>query len=109
LIETAVVPDLVPHPASPLAVALACFNRGDGRWQPDAAVAAGEYFIEPTREPDGTLRVSVMEYSDFGNWSSLRSAWSPFDALQADGRVVPVDEHFLGLRLWQLAAEPQAV
>ncbi|MGI0130817.1 MAG: hypothetical protein ACREEC_11830, partial [Thermoplasmata archaeon] len=84
---------------SPFAISLAHFDRGTGDWASRTTATAGDYFLEPTGAPNGALRVSVMEYSDFGNWSTLRSAWSPFNVLKDDGRVVPLDEHFLGLEL----------
>lgn len=82
-----------PYQGSPLSVSLAYFDRkGAAGWflgpQPS------EMYIEPSTEPVEHFRVSVMEYSDEHNWSSLRLRQSPLAVLQADGAAKRVDDHW---------------
>lgn len=87
-----------PHPRSPLAIALAYGHRSRRgvRWDKNpAASMPTEFYLEPTSRPDGRFRISIVEYSDHMNWTSMRSMNSPLSVLQADGSTVPVDDHFL--------------
>ncbi len=90
-------PLISPHPASPLSVLIGRYSRTARAWLEATEVdtVADEFFLEPTRQPDDSFRLSVVEYSDSGNWSSLRSEYSPLNVMQRNGQVVPVDDHFL--------------
>ncbi len=92
-----------PHPKSPLSVGLARFDRLNGTWSEEVVSGiASEYFIEPTHEPDGALRVSVMEYSDLQDWTSLRSLNPPYVVLQPNGGTRSVDDYFLSEEVVEL-------
>jgi MoaA/NifB/PqqE/SkfB family radical SAM enzyme len=88
-------PTLVPHPASPLSVSVAHFSRVTGDWQESIPEENLACFIEPTRAPDGRLRVVVLEYADTQDWSSLRAENPPYVVLAPDGTVSPVDDYFI--------------
>ena len=86
------------HPRSPLSISLAYAGRGRSgvRWHKDpAALMPSDFYLEPTRRPDGRFRISIVEYSDDTNWTSVRSMNSPLSVLQPDGSTSPVDDHFL--------------
>lgn len=51
-----------------------------------------------TEKPSGRLRVSIVDYSDAQNWSTLKAQSSPIDVLQPDGGVTSVDSHFVGIK-----------
>lgn len=91
---------LAPHPASPLAAATALYDRRTGGWQDGDK----SYFVDESGPPDGRLRIAVLEYSDIGNWSSLRSDWSAIDVLQRDGSLLSVEDHFIASDTEAMAA-----
>lgn len=99
-----------PHPASPLSVGLARYDRASRTWaQPPLPAESEEYFIDPTRAPDRRLRVSVLEYADPEDWTSLRSGAPPYVVLQDDGTVRSVDDHFLAGEVAGLQYLPEAI
>ena len=86
------------HPRSPLSISLAYAERGHRgfRWPSSpTTVMSDDFYLEPTRRPDGRFRISIVEYSDDTNWTSIRSMNSPLSVLQGDGTTAPVDDHFL--------------
>src|SRR5262249_52986855 len=96
LIESAGIPDLAPHPISPLASTAAYYDRNRGVWWArPRAKRVGRSYIDETRSQNELPRVCILEYSDQRNWSSLKSQTSPLDVLQPNGAAVSVDDHFL--------------
>lgn len=87
---------LLPYPASPLSVSLAYATRVQGKfdWSAGPRKMPDGMYIEPTNEPHSDFRVSVMEYSDDHNWSSIRQSRSPLCVLQSNGRTKRVDDHW---------------
>lgn len=93
----------MPYVGSPLSLSMAYADRSAGAKWVDAD-APDDLYIEPTIEPSDLFRISVMEYSDDHNWSSLRLDRSPLAVLQADGSAKRVDDHWdpVGLDLGPL-------
>jgi hypothetical protein len=53
------------------------------------------FFIEPPSIGSSRLRLSILEYSDLANWSSLKSAYAALNVLRPDGSTASVDDHFV--------------
>lgn len=86
-----------PHPRSPMNVSMALgrrtgtgivWNKRPSRYMDDS------FYIEETGGAKDSFRVSIVEYSDDQNWTSVRRDTSPLAVLMGDGSARRVDDHW---------------
>lgn len=94
ILEAGVVPDLLPHPMSPLSVSVARFDRRNETW--NECVRDDEYFyLQSNQSAQEQFQVSIVEYSDVTNWSTAKSVSSPLRMMSEGGASDGVDDYFV--------------
>ncbi len=80
-------------PASPLSLTVGILDKVTGQeLSVDFDESQVSFLMEP---PRGAMRVTVVEYSDVGSWTSMKASRSPVVVVRPDGDFLAVDDHFI--------------